>query len=311
MLRFLTVRIGQSLGTVVTVVVGVFLLGRLTGDPTPLLLPPTASDEARALVREKYGLDEPVWVQLYRYVGDVLHGDLGTSIWRAQPVSETVLSTLPATLSLGALVFAIAVPSAFVLGTIGGRNPEGRVARLVSLLGAVAASVADFWIGLLLIWLVAFQLGWLPSGGGPSLEAAVLPALTLCLYPMGVLSQVVRASVERERLQVHVRAAVSRGLSPGRVARRYVVRNALTPSLAVAGTLVISLINGVVVIETIFGWPGIGNLLIGSIRNRDFPLLQGVVLVTAVITFLVNLIVDLMIAALDPRIRHAGQKGVN
>jgi peptide/nickel transport system permease protein len=305
MFGFLMYRLSQSVATVVAVVLSVFFLSRLAGDPSKLFLPVDATPQAREIFRHSNGLDLSLGGQLLVFIHNLVRGNLGTSIWRAAPVSQVIFDRLPATLLLGALVLVLALPVSLILGTIAGIHPEGLVARVVSALSAATAALADFWVGLLLIWAVAFGVGWLPSGGGPSLRAAILPTVTLALHPIGVLSQVVRASVERETLRGHVRAARARGLSPARVVARYVVRNALIPVLATLGNMAIHLFNGVVVVETVFGWPGIGGLTINAVDNLDFPLLQGIVIVVAGITFVVNLLVDVGVAVLDPRIRRA------
>lgn len=304
LVAFLLRRAGQSLLTVAAVLVAVFFLSRVTGDPTNLYLPPTADEVSRAAFRARHGLDQPVITQFWVFVKTLAGGDLGTSIWRSRPAAEIVSARLGSTFLLGFLVLAFSLPLAMALGITAGLKPRGVAAYIVRVASSVAASTPDFWVGLMLLWLFAFSLDWLPSIGGGGLKAAILPVLTLSLYPVGVLSQVIRASVERERYKAHVRAARSRGLGPARIARRYIVRTAMTPVVALLGAIAVGLLNGVVIVEAIFGWPGIGGLTIEAVNNRDFPLLQAIVIIVAFITVGVNIFIDAILALLDPRIRH-------
>lgn len=306
-------RAGQAAVVLLGVSVIVFGLMQLVpGDPVRVALGTRFDQETYDALRERAGLDRPLLVQYFSYLGNALTGDLGVSFRSGQPVTSTLLDRLPATLSLagGALLIAllIAIPLGLVSATRSGKLSD-YVATVFSQIGV---SIPDFWMAILLILLFTSTLGWLPPSGYVGftedplgwLEHILMPALTVGVVSGSILTRFVRSSVLESMSQDYVRTARSKGL-PGRVVlRRHVVRGALVPVVTVTGVQLATLLGGVVVVEVIFAWPGLGRLTYDAVQARDYPVMQGAVLLFATIFLLVNLLVDLLYAALDPRIEN-------
>lgn len=307
MWSYLRRRILQSALPLVAVVLGVFVLVRLTGDPSKLYLPLNATDQMRADFAARNGFDRPIWEQMGEYFLGVLQLDLGKSLRTGQPAAEMVLRAFPATLQLAAVTMLLAICLAVVLGSWASLKPNGVADRIVSFFSMTAASVPDFWLAILGIWIFAITLGWLPTSGTSGAGAWVLPIATLMLRPVGVLAQVVRGSMVTVLGQPYIKVARSRGAGQMHIVARHALRNAAAPALTVAGDLTVGLVNGAVVVESIFGWPGIGKLMIDSILQRDFAVLQAAVLITALAIFALNIVIDLGYAVLDPRVRPASR----
>ena len=309
--RFVLRRLAQSAIVLLGVTFVVFLLLQLVpGDPVRIALGTRFDQAAYDALRERSGLDRPLPLQYLSYVGNALTGDLGVSFRSGQPVTSIVVERMPATLSLAvaALVFALLV--AFPLGVLSAvRNgsPLDHAARVFSQFGV---SVPDFWMGILGIILFAGVLGWLPpSGYTPFTEDPVdwaahiaLPAVTIGLVTAAILTRFIRSSVLEAMSEDYVRTAEGKGLAPRVVVVRHVLRNALIPVVTVAAVQLASLLGGVIVIEVLFAWPGIGRLTYDAVQARDYPVLQGAVLLVAALFLLVNLLVDVLYAKLDPRI---------
>ena len=308
MWTYLRKRILQSALPLVAVVLGVFVLARLTGDPSKLYLPLNATDQMRADFAARNGFDKPIWAQMGDYFLGVLQFDFGESLRTGESAATMVLRAFPATLQLASTTMAIAIIVAIVVGSWAALKPNGIADRIVSFFAMVAASVPDFWLAILGIWIFAITLGWLPtSGTDGGLSVWVLPIATLLLRPVGVLAQIVRGSMVTVLGQPYVNVARSRGAGQMRIVTHHALRNAAAPALTVAGDLTVSMVNGAVIVESIFGWPGIGKLMIDSILQRDFAVLQAAVLLTALAIFALNIIIDLGYAALDPRVRPANK----
>lgn len=304
MLSYLARRVLASIIPLVGVFLGVFLLARLSGDPSALYLPVTTSVEEREAFAERQGFDDPVLEQLLRYLQGVLQGDLGTSLRSGESALEMALRAFPTTLALAATAMLVAVLLAVVIGSVAALRPTGVMDRLSSGLSLAAASLPDFWIALVGIWIFSLSLGWLPTSGTGSAVAWILPIATLALRPLGVLVQFVRGAMIAALSEPYVKVARSKGASEARVVIAHALRNAAAPALTVAGDLMVSFINGAVVVETIFGFPGIGKLMIDSIVWREFAVLQAAVLVTSVAIFALNILIDIGYAVLDPRVRE-------
>jgi peptide/nickel transport system permease protein len=286
------------------VLLGVFLLARLTGDPTALYLPESASPAQRAEFAAANGLDQPVWQQLLDYLGGVVQLDLGTSLRTEEPAAEMVLRAFPVTLSLAAVTMLLAVLGAVVIGSWAAYRPNSPADRVSSFVTMTAASVPDFWFAITGVWIFAVVLGALPTSGiDNGVLSWILPIATLLIRPLGVLTQVVRGAMVSTLSAPYVRLARSKGAGSRRVVTHHALRNAAAPALTVAGDLAVSLVNGAVIVETIFGWPGIGKLMIDSILQRDFAVLQAAVLLTAVTIFVMNIAIDIGYALLDARVR--------
>ncbi|MBP2387890.1 ABC transporter permease [Paeniglutamicibacter kerguelensis] len=298
-------RIVSSALPLVVVVVGVFALARMTGSPASLYLPLNATDAMRADFIAKNGLDQPVLVQMFDYFGGLLRLDFGTSLRTGEDAAAMALRAFPATLQLAAMTMVIAIVLAIIVGSAAALKPNGVLDRFASFVSMAAASIPDFWLAIVGIWVFAIYLGWLPTSGVMGAAAWVLPVATLVMRPFGALVQVIRGAMVTSLSEPYIKLARSKGATEYRVVTGHALRNAAAPALTVAGDLTVGLINGAVVVETIFGWPGIGKLMIDSILQRDFAVLQACVLLTALAIFVLNILIDLGYALLDPRVRPA------
>ncbi|MEO5319214.1 ABC transporter permease [Arthrobacter sp. CC3] len=303
MLIYLRKRIVSSALPLVVVIVGVFALARMTGNPASLYLPLNATQQMRDDFTARNGLDQPLLVQMADYFGGVLRLDFGQSLRTGQDAAAMALRAFPATLQLAATTMVLAVLLALVVGCWAALKPNGIADRISSFVSMAAASIPDFWLAIVGIWVFAITLGWLPTSGVSGAGAWVLPIATLLLRPFGVLVQIVRGSMVSALSEPYIKLARSRGAGQLRVVTHHALRNAAAPALTVAGDLTVGLVNGAVVVETIFGWPGIGKLMIDSILQRDFAVLQAAVLLTAVAIFALNILIDMGYALLDARVR--------
>ncbi|MGV0835269.1 ABC transporter permease [Mycolicibacterium thermoresistibile] len=312
--RFLGRRLLYSLLVLFGVLVVVFALMQLVpGDPVRIALGTRYTPEAYEALRSASGLDRPLLEQFLGYLGSALRGDLGVSFRNGDPVTLVLLERLPATVSLAVAGIAIALLIAVPAGIWSGLH-EGRVSDAVVRVGSqFGVSVPDFWMGILLIALVASTLGWLPTSGYRALSEdpagwlrhIVLPALTVGLVAAAIMTRYIRSAVLEVASMGYVRTARSKGLSPWVVTVRHTVRNALIPVLTITGIQLATILGGVIVVEVVFAWPGLGRLVYNAVAARDYPVIQGAVLLIAALFLLINLIVDLLYAVVDPRIRLA------
>jgi peptide/nickel transport system permease protein len=305
MFRFLRKRALTSTLPLLFVLLGVFVLARLTGDPASLYLPESATPEQRQAFAERNGLNDPVWQQILDYLRGILHLDFGTSLRTGESAATMALRAFPATLQLAFTTMLLAIVLAVIIGSWAAYRPNSIADRIASFISMTAASIPDFWFAICGVWIFAVVLGILPTSG---VEAGalswVLPIATLVIRPLGVLTQVVRGAMVSALSAPYVRLARSKGATDVRVVTHHALRNAAAPALTVAGDLMVGLVNGAVVVETIFGWPGIGKLMIDSILGRDFAVLQAAVLLTAVSIFVLNIVIDICYALLDARVRE-------
>jgi peptide/nickel transport system permease protein len=285
-------------------IVVVFFMTHLVGDPASLMLRPEATQEQRQAIRERLGLNDPIQVQFSRFIGGVVTGDFGDSIWQRVPALPVVLDRLPATLYLASATLLLAVPLAIVLGIISAIRPGTFIDRIVTVVALGGVSTADFWLGLMLILFFAVRLGWLPTSGYGGAQYVILPAVALAFRPLGRISQVVRSAMLDQFGQPYVTTARAKGLTERVVVYLHTLKNAAIPIATLVGDEAASLLNGAVVIETVFGWPGVGILLIEAIERRDLPLIEASVFVIAVMIVTVNLLVDVVYTFLDPRVRY-------
>lgn len=306
MIPFLRKRVLSSAVPLACVVLGVFLLARMTGNPVDLYLPLSATPEQRAEFSAAQGFDLSIPAQLWNYLVDAVQFDFGTSLRTGQPAASMATEAFPVTLQLAGVTMLLAITGALVVGSLAAYRPNSLIDRIASLLSMTAASIPDFWFAIMGVLVFGVSLGLLPTSGtigGP--EIWILPVATLLIRPFGVLVQVVRGSMVTALSAPYVKVARSKGATPWRVIFGHALRNAVTPVLTVAGDLTVGLVNGAVIVETIFGWPGIGKLMIDSILQRDFAVLQAAVLLTAVTIFALNILVDVCHALTDPRVRQA------
>ncbi len=307
MLVYLRGRILSSALPLLVVVLGVFALARLTGNPTSLYVPLNATDQMRADFSARNGFDDPLLTQMVDYFSGVVRLDFGESLRTGEPAADMALRAFPATLQLAGVTMILAVLLAVVVGCWAAMKPNGIADRVASLISMAAASVPDFWLAIMGILVFAISFGWFPTSGVDGIGAWVLPISTLFLRPFGVLVQVVRGAMISALSEPYITLARSKGANNFRVVTRHALRNAAAPALTVAGDLTVGLVNGAVVVESIFGWPGIGKLMIDSILQRDFAVLQAAVLLTAVTIFALNVLIDLGYALLDARVRPAAK----
>ncbi len=281
-----------------------FFVTHMLGDPARLMLRPEATEEQVQALRDTLGLNDPIHVQFGRYMGNLLQGDFGDSIWQRVPALPIVLDRIPATLYLAGVTLLLSVPLAILLGIVSAVRPRSVADRLVTVFSLGGVSTADFWLGLMLILLFAVQLRWLPTSGYGGLDYVILPAVALAVRPMGRISQVVRSAMLDEMSKPYMVTARSKGLKERVVVFRHALKNAFIPVVTLAGDEASVILNGAVVIETLFGWPGVGVLLIQAIERRDLPLIEASVMTIAVMIVTANLIVDLAYTLLDPRVRY-------
>ena len=304
MLPYIGRRLLQLVPTLLGVTLVVFLLIRVSGDPTQLLLPETATPEDRELFRKQHGLDRPIPIQYVQYVGNLIMGDLGRSLIDERSAIDAVLQRLPATIELTVAAMLIAVLVGIPVGVLAAVR-RGSVLDRLAMLGALTGqSMATFWVGILLILLFAVQLRWLPVSGRDGPMHLVLPALTLSLYMMPVLARMTRSSMLEVWRQDFVRTARAKGLRERTVILRHALRAALIPVVTVLGLQFGGALAGAIVTESVFAWPGVGTFVLDAIYKRDYPVVQAAVLVVATVYILTNLLIDVLYVALDPRIRE-------
>jgi len=282
----------------------VFFLVRLTGDPAMLLLPLDASQEVRDAFAARYGFDQPVIVQFGRYLLGLLQLDFGMSLRQGRSAMEAVLEAFPTTLKLAGVSMAISVTLALIVGAVAAYRPGSLFDRIATIASLAGATAPDFWVAIVAILIFAVQLGWLPTSGTGGFEYWIMPIAVLTIRPFGLLVQVVRGAMIAALNSPYVKTARAKGVADRQIIFVHALRNAMLPVITVAGDLAASLINGAVIVETIFGWPGIGRLMIDGILTRDFAIVQSAVLVAALAILLLNIAIDMLYAILDPRIRH-------
>ncbi|MGE0444404.1 MAG: nickel ABC transporter permease [Vicinamibacterales bacterium] len=305
MLRFIARRLVLTLPVLLGVATLVFsLIHFIPGDPALAMLGETASPADVAELRARLGLDRPLIEQYGSFLRGVVRGDLGTSMRTSEPVTDTILERMPATFELAMAAMLVAIALAVPLGIAAAVWRGTAVdygATTVSLLGI---SIPNFWLGPLLALLFAVQLGWFPVSGRGTLAHLVLPAISLGAALAAILARMTRATLLEELREQYVQAARARGVSRPRAVLRHAFRNSLIPVVTLLGLQFGAVLTGAVITETIFAWPGIGRLLIQSIGFRDYPLVQGCILLIAVTYVGVNLITDLVYGVIDPRIRY-------
>ena len=306
MSNFFMKRLAHSIFSLIGLLILVFFLARLTGDPTDLYLPLNASEEARIAFSKKYGFSDPLLIQFKNFIINIFRGDFGTSLLKQRPALEVVIESISITLWLAAITMIIAIIVSLVVGSIAACNPGGGFDRTASIISLTGASAPDFWIAITAIFLFSVGLGWLPTSGVGdfSIKYWIMPVGVLLIRPIGQLVQVVRGSMLTALSSPYVKTARAKGVQEFFVVFKHALRNALIPVITVAADRAAGIANGAVIVEVIFGWPGVGKLLIDSIQQRDFAVIQGAVLVTALVIFAINFIVDCAYAFLDPRIRN-------
>lgn len=311
MQRYIIVRLFQSLIVLFAVSIIIFGLARISGNPMDVLLPEDAGPEEFELMQQKWGLDKPLHIQYFAFLGNALTGDFGRSVQHpTREALELVLKRFPATLMLAGLALMVSIVIAFPVGVLSAVKKDSMpdyVAKTFALMGQSAPS---FWVAIMLMWIFAVQLNWLPTSGrgDPGIDRFVhliLPALAIGWYQVAALMRLVRSSMLEVLDSEFIKLARLKGVSEARVVWKHALRNASIAPVTLLGLLVAQLVTGTVVTETVFSYPGVGLLAVDAIRNRDFQVMQTIVLVFAVIFVGINLFVDIIYAYIDPRIRYA------
>lgn len=310
--RFVTERLLTTLAVLFIVLVAVFSLTRLTGDPVDILSGDSATDNDKQQIREGLGLDRPVAQQFGIWIDRLAHGDLGKSFYYKRTVTELIAQRLEKTLALALCTLFLAVLVAVPLGVLAAWRHGGWLDRALMGLSTLGFSIPVFVLGYVLIWLAAVQLRWLPvrgyeplaDGFGPFIEHLILPSVTLSLVYIALIARVTRTAVSEALTEDYVRTARAKGLSERRVLFRHALANAAPPIVTVIGLGLATLLGGVVVTEHVFGIAGLGDLAVTAVGNRDFGVIQAVILLFSLTYVLVNLAIDVSYLFLDPRIRY-------
>lgn len=319
MLAFVLRRLAQALVVILAMIVIVFFGVNVVGDPIWMLVSPDMNQEQIEATRVALGLDQPIWRQFLVFVGNALRGDLGHSFVHSEPAIRLVLSRMPATLELALVALVLAIVLGLPLGLYAGLKPETRTARAIMAGSILGFSLPTFWVGLMLILVFAVALGWLPATGrGPTttilgvetslaslegLRHVLMPALNLALLKISLVIRLARAGTREAALTDYVKFARAKGLSQSRIVGVHILKNILIPIVTVLGLEFGSLVAFSVVTETIFAWPGMGKLLLEAITRLDRPVIVAYVMVVVVLFVVINLLVDLVYSALDPRVR--------
>ena len=304
MKRFIVKRLGYAVLSLLLLSLTIFLLVRLTGDPSVLLVEPGASKDDLAAVRLQLGLDRPIWVQYGQFMSSLARGDLGHSFYYRTPVLELYLSRLPHSLMLAVAAMAfsllVGIPSG-ILAAVRVNQWWDSAGKIFALLGL---SLPSFWVGLVMILFFSVYLGWLPSSGSGTALHVIMPAFALGWYFAAAHMRLTRSAMLEVLGSEYVKLARLKGLPEALVIGKHAFKNALIPVLTLAGINLVIMVNVAVVVETVFAWPGVGRLLFEGISFRDFPVVQATVLIVGAMIVIVNFLVDVLYAVIDPRIRY-------
>jgi len=303
-LAFLLRRLAGSLAVLAGVATVVFFILHLTGDPAAIMVAPDATKAEIAAFRHAQGFDRPLVLQFVSYAGGLVHGDIGKSLRHETPALALVLERLPATMELAFFALGVMLLVAVPAGVVSATKPNSAIDWIVRLFALVGQSAPTYWIGLMLILLFGVGLGWLPVSGIGGLRHLILPGLTLGFFSAAKIMRLTRASMLETLGTDYLRTAAAKGLAPVRVIVNHALRNAWLPIVTAVGIEFGTLLSGAIITENIFAWPGIGRLAVQGVLDRDFPVVEGVVLITATIFVLINVLVDVTYAVLDPRIRY-------
>jgi peptide/nickel transport system permease protein len=303
MRRYLIKRIFQAVVTILFIMVIIFFLSRALGDPSLLFLSDDAGEEQLMVLREKFGIDKPIWVQFVRYFASAAQGDFGESFKWEEPALELVLSRVPATLELAFVAILISTVFGISIGTITALKHDTILDRLGQSLALLGQAIPNFWLGLMLILFFGVFLQILPISGRGGFLNIIMPALTLSAFSTASVTRLTRSSLLDVMGSEYIKMVRSKGIPESVVILKHGLRNALIPILTLIALQFGYLLGGSVIVETIFAWPGVGRLAIEAFFRRDFPVIQAVVLFMSFVFVSMNLLVDILYAYIDPRIR--------
>lgn len=313
MQRYILSRFVQSILILFGVLCIVFVMLQISGDPVSLMVSRNTSPEHMERLREEMGFNRPMIVQFADFASHAVRGDFGNSIRHKQPAMQLILERLPATVELATAALLISMLIGITLGLLGGSNPGGIWDTISRGVGLIGQTIPNFWLALILIIVFAVNLGWFPSFGRDTwhflgmrlpTRSVILPAFSLGLFTMGQLVRFTRSAVMEIRNEDYVRTAYSKGIRDKRIYVKHILRNASIPLISIIGVQFGYLLSGSIYIETIFSWPGLGNLLAEAIGNRDFALVQAIAFFTSVVVVTLNLLTDIAYGLADPRIRY-------
>lgn len=301
--RYFTMRVIESIFAIWGVITAIFFIVRLSGDPALLMLPIGVSDQELNAFRHAMGLDQPIYIQYFKYLGNILTGNFGESYLHGKDALVVVLERMPATVELAVTAILLGTIIGSITGLIAARK-QGSIFEFIAMVTALIGQATPvFWLGIMFILFFSVELGWLPSGGRGTIVHLILPAVTLATFCSASIARLFRSSLLEILKEDYIRTAWSKGLPPRIVVFGHAARNALIPVITMLGLLTGTLLGGSVVTETIFSWPGVGRLIVQGITKNDFPVVQAGVTVIAVTFVGVNLLVDILYSVLDPRIR--------
>jgi len=280
------------------------MLEIIPGDPVLLMLSETASREMKEAVRHQLGLDKPFMQRYFNYLGKIMQGDLGRSFLKGQKVAKLVGNAFPATAELAAASLFVMMLVGLPIGVLSALFPQSKVDFFAQMISLIGVSMPAFWIGLLLIYAFAYRLGLLPLGGRSGVTSLILPACSLSMSSVGFLMRIVRVSMLEVMSKEFITTARSKGLSEATVVWKHGLRNATIPIITVLGLQFGRLLGGAVVTEVVFSWPGMGRLIVEGILDRDYPLVQGAILVFGFVFVVINLLIDISYSIVDPRVRY-------
>jgi peptide/nickel transport system permease protein len=304
MRRYVLKRVAQTVLTAWMTVTAVFVLLRMApGDPAVNYAPPNPSSEQLEAIRQQFGLDQPILQQYLSYLGQLARGDLGESFQFRQGALQVVLDRLPFTITLAVAAIVVTAVVSVPLGVWMARRRDTAPELGANMATIAGQSMPDFWIGFVLLIVFAVNLGWFAPAGFTSMSSIVLPCLTIVVLQVALISRLVRREMVANLTAPYLTIARSRGLSERTLTWRYAFANSAIPVVTALGTRFAAMLNGVVIVEVVFKWPGVGELVVDALDRRDFPLIQATVLVTVVLALVVQLLVDLLYPLMDPRVR--------
>lgn len=310
MLKVIVRRVIDMVPTLFVVATVVFVITRvIPGDPAAVMLGPQASVEAIENMRAQLGLSDPVYLQFFNYMSDLLRGDLGVSIYYKEPVTSLILERFPNTLLLSICALSIALAVGVPAGIVSATKQYSIYDYTFMFLSLLGVSMPIFWLGVMLVLFFSVNLGWFPATGMGTFKHLILPSITLSTIPMATFARITRSSMLEVVRQDYIKTARAKGLRESIVIWKHALKNAIGPLLTVLGLQISMMLGGAVLTETIFSWPGMGRLIIDAIEKRDFMVVQGTVLFIAVIFVVVNLIVDLLYMVINPRVKLVKEKG--
>jgi len=303
MVGYLAKRLSQSLIAVLGITLIVFLVLNLAGDPVQLMLPPSATKADMEEMREKMGFNDPILVQYGRFLKGAVAGDFGRSYNYSEPALDVVLERLPATLKLTAAAMAFALVIGIPAGVISAVRRGSKSDAAIRVLALLGQCMPGFWLGIMLILLFSVRLHWLPTSGSEGWKSILMPAFTLGVFTAATITRLLRSNMLDVMNKEYIDVAKSKGLRAWSVVMKHAFKNAMSSVITVLGMQIATMLGGAVIIETVFGWPGVGRLAVLSITNSDFMVVEAIVFILAVALVLINLIVDILYCVINPRVQ--------